>query len=89
MRDDIERWQTMGHKFSMVLSREITNDESATLLQAGCGNTIFAIHSLPSDADVPVTKMDFDDTVSQSLAEAIGAAFEAVKKVSDLSLDLS
>jgi len=75
----------MGHKFSMVLSREITNDESATLLQAGCGNTIFAIHSLPSDADVPVTKMDFDDTVS----EAIGAAFEAVKKVSDLSLDLS
>jgi hypothetical protein len=78
----------MGHKFSLTLSREITDDESAILLQAGCGDAIFAIDSLPANADVPVTKMDFDDTVSPSLAEAIGLALEAVKKVSDLSVPM-
>lgn len=76
----------MGHRFSLVLSREITDDESVILQDAGCAGAIFATDSLPANADVPVTKMDFDDTVSPSLAEAIGSALEAVKKVPDLSV---
>lgn len=76
----------MGHVFSLVLSREITDDESAVLLEAGFAGAVFATDSLPTDADVTVTKIDFDDTVSPSLAEAIESALEAVKKVPDLSV---
>jgi hypothetical protein len=76
----------MGHKFSLVLSREVTDEESAILQGGGCAGAIFAIDSLPANSDVPVTKMDFDDTVSSSLAEAIGSALEAVKNVPDLSI---
>ncbi len=72
--------------FSLVLSREITDDESAVLREAGCAEAVFATDSLPTNADVTVTKMDFDDTVSPSLAEAIESALEAVKKVPDLSV---
>jgi hypothetical protein len=78
----------VGHRFSLVLSREITDEESAILQEAGCAGAIFATDSLPADADVPVTKIDFDDTVSPSLAEAIGSALEAVKKVPELSVPL-
>ena len=76
----------MGHVFSLVLSREITDDESAILQEAGCAGAVFATDSLPTNADITVTKMDFDDTVSPSLAEAIESALEAVKKVPDLSV---
>ncbi|QKG19170.1 hypothetical protein [Actinomadura verrucosospora] len=76
----------MGHKFSLVLSREITDEESAILREAGCACATFGPDSLPTDASVPVTKMDFDDTESPSLAEAIESALEAVKKVPDLSV---
>jgi hypothetical protein len=76
----------VGHKFSLVLSREITGEESAILQDAGCAGAIFATDSLPANADVAVTKMDFDDTASPSLAEAIGSALAAVKKLPDLSV---
>ena len=76
----------MGHRFSLVLSREITDEESAFLLAAGCAGAIFATDSWSAQADLPVTKVDFDDTVSASLAEAIGIAIEAVQKVPDLSV---
>ncbi|MBO2456920.1 hypothetical protein [Actinomadura violacea] len=76
----------MGHKFSLVLSREITDEESAILRDAGCACATFGPDSLPTDASVPVTKMEFDDTESPSLAEAIESALEAVKKVPDLSV---
>ncbi|WP_042410814.1 hypothetical protein [Streptacidiphilus carbonis] len=76
----------MGHVFSLVLSREITDDESAILQEAGCAGAVFLTDSLPTNADVTVTKMDFDDTVSPSLAEAIESALEAVKRVPDLSV---
>jgi hypothetical protein len=78
----------VGHKFSLVLSREITDEESAILREAGCADAAFGTDSLPADADVPVTKIDFDDIVSSSLSEAIEVALEAVKKVSDLSVPL-
>jgi hypothetical protein len=76
----------VGYKFSLVLSREITDDESAILQEVGCPDVIFATDTLPTDADVIVTKMDFDDTRSPSLAEAIESALESVKKVPDLGV---
>lgn len=76
----------MGHKFTLILSREITDSESAILQEAGCAGAVFAKDSLPTNAEIPVTKMDFDDTVSPSLAEAIESALEAVKKVPDISV---
>ena len=76
----------MGHVFSLVLNREITDEESSALQDAGCADAVFGTDSLPTNADVTVTKMDFDDTVSPSLAEAIESALEAVKKVPDLTV---
>jgi hypothetical protein len=70
----------------LVLSREITDGESAVLREAGCAAATFGTDSLPTNADVTVTKMDFDDTVTPTLAEAIEAALEAVKSVPDLSV---
>jgi hypothetical protein len=76
----------MGHKFSLVLSRVITDEESAVLADAGCSCAVFGADTLPTNAEVPVTKMDFDDLESPSLAEAIEAALEAVKTVPELSV---
>lgn len=76
----------MGYKFSLVLSREITDGESIILKEAGCSTAVFGIDSLPTNADTTVTKMDFDDTISPTLAEAIESALEAVKSVPDLSV---
>jgi hypothetical protein len=76
----------VGFKFTLVLSREITDDESAILLGANSAVPIFGSDTLPTNADVPVTKMDFDDTVSPSLEEAIQAGLDSVKKVPELSV---
>jgi hypothetical protein len=76
----------VGYKFSLVLSREITDDESVILQEAGCSSAVFGTDSLPTNADVTVTKMDFDDTASRTLADAIESALEAVKKVPDLTV---
>jgi hypothetical protein len=76
----------MGYRFSLVLSREISEEESAILQDAGCTSAVFGTDSLPTNAQVTVTKMDFDDTASPSLAEAIESALEAVKKVPELSV---
>jgi hypothetical protein len=76
----------MGYRFSLVLSREISEEESALLQEAGCASAVFGTDSLPTNAQVTVTKMDFDDTASPSLAEAIESALEAVKKVPELSV---
>ena len=76
----------MGHVFSLVLSREITDEESATLQGAGFAEAVFVTDSLPTNAEITVTKIDVDDTVSSSLAEAIESALEAVKQLPDLSV---
>ncbi|MFI1369361.1 hypothetical protein [Streptomyces griseochromogenes] len=76
----------MGHKFSLVLSRQITDDESAVLQEAGFSDATFVTDSLPTNADVAVTKIDFDDAAASSLAEAIESALETVKKVPDLTV---
>jgi hypothetical protein len=76
----------VGYKFSLVLSREVTNDEATTLQESGCSGAVFSTDSLPTDADVRVTKMDFDDTTSPSLPEAIESALETVLTLPDLSV---
>jgi hypothetical protein len=76
----------MGYRFSLVLSREITDEESAVLREAGCSAAVFGTDSLPTNAEVTVTSMDFDDILSPSLAEAIESALEAVKEVPGLSV---
>ena len=75
----------MGYKFSLILSREITEDEMTTLREAGCvGAADFGTDSLPTNAELTVTKMDFDDAVSPTLADAIESALGVVNKVPDL-----
>lgn len=76
----------MGHKFSLILSRVVTDEESVALREAGCSGATFTTDSLPTNAEITVTKMDFDDAASLSLAEAIESALDAVKKVPDLSV---
>lgn len=76
----------MGHKFSLVLSREITDEESDLLREAGFAEAAFLSDALPTDADLTVTKIEFDDAVSPTLAEAIESALETVKKVPDLTV---
>jgi hypothetical protein len=76
----------MGYRFTLVLSREVTAEESALLEEVGCAGAVFGSDSLPTNAEIPVTKMDFDVTSSPSLAAAIESALAAVKKVPDLSV---
>jgi hypothetical protein len=76
----------VGYRFSLVLSREISDDESSLLQEANRSAPVFGTDSLPTNAEVSVTKMDFDDTVSPTLAEAIEFALEAVKKVPELTV---
>lgn len=76
----------MGHKFSLVLSREITDEEGVFLKEEGFSGATFATDSLPTDADIAVTKVDFDDPAAPSLTEAIESALETVKKVPDLTV---
>jgi hypothetical protein len=77
----------VGYKFTLVLSREITDDESVILREADavCANALFSPDTLPTNADVPVTKVDIDDTSAPTLAASIQAALDAVKKIPDLS----
>jgi hypothetical protein len=76
----------MGYRFSLVLSREISDEESAILRETDGVSAVFGTDSLPTNAQMSVTRMDVDDILSPSLAEAIESAFEAVKKVPDLSV---
>lgn len=76
----------MGYKFSLMLSREINDDETTVLREAGCSAVSFTADSHPTSAEITITKMDFDDTLSSTLAEAIEAALDVVKKVPDLSV---
>jgi hypothetical protein len=76
----------VGYKFTLVLDREITDEESAILQEAGCNDAIFGPDTLPTNPDVRVTKIDFDTTSFPTLAEAIQSALDAVKAVSNLGV---
>jgi ParB-like chromosome segregation protein Spo0J len=71
----------MGYKFSLVLNREVSAEESAVLRAAGCDNAVFTTDVHPTNTEITVTKLEFDDTTSQTLAAAIEQALEAVKNV--------
>jgi hypothetical protein len=76
----------VGYKFTLILNREITDDESMILRNAGCADAIFGSDTLPTNAAVPVSKMDFDTTSFPTLADAIQGGLDAVMKVPDLSV---
>jgi hypothetical protein len=76
----------VGFQFSLVLNRTITMEEISILRDAGCGQAVFGTDTLPTDASVKAARLDFDDTESPTLAEAIESGLEAVKKVPDLSV---
>jgi len=76
----------MGHKFTMVLNREITDEESEQLTETVSGNVTLGSDTLPTNSSVAVTRMDIDDDVTPSLAESIEAALAAVTSMSDLSV---
>jgi hypothetical protein len=73
----------MGYRFTLTLSREITDDESG-LLQSD-GATITSV-SFPEESDSLVSQIDFDTEAAPSLAEAIESALAAVKQVPDLTV---
>jgi hypothetical protein len=83
---NIERWRAVGHRFSLVLSREITDDETAILKETACAGPVFTTDSHPVNTNITVTKLDFDDTISPSLTEAIESALAATKGLPDLSV---
>jgi hypothetical protein len=64
----------------------ISDEESAILREAGCAGAVFAEDSLPTTAEMPVTRVDVDDCVSASLEAAIEAGLAAVREVPDLSV---
>lgn len=76
----------MGFKFSLILNRTITKKEMAALRDAGCGQASFGTDTLPTDASVKVARLDFDDTESENLEQAIESGLEAIKKVPNLSV---
>jgi hypothetical protein len=76
----------VGHKYSLILSREITHEESEILQESGCYGATFVTDSLPTDPEVKVTKVDIYDTVSPSLEKAIESGLEAAKKVPELGV---
>jgi hypothetical protein len=74
----------MGYKFTMVLSREITEEEISALKDAGCPDSAVSTTELPTKKDTPATQMDFDTEASATLAGAMELALEAVKTIPDL-----
>lgn len=73
----------MSYEFTMVLNRQVTDDEAEVLRTSGCGDATFTTATVGVEKDQVVTQMDFQ-TDAPSLAEAITAAVEAVKAVPDL-----
>lgn len=75
----------MSHKFTLILNREVTPDESESLQQSGCAGATITTTAHPTEADSTVTQLDIDAEAA-SLAEAIQSALDAVKDIPDLSV---
>ncbi|AOS63734.1 hypothetical protein [Actinoalloteichus hymeniacidonis] len=75
----------MAHKFTLALSREITDDELTKLRQAGSGEATASTTTLPTNPDVTVGQLDFD-VEGESLSGAIDAALAAIKTIPDLGV---
>jgi hypothetical protein len=73
----------MGYEFTLFLSREITEDESAALQTAGCAGAAITTDSYMANS---VTRLDFDTSEAPTLAEAIQSALDSVQTVPDLTV---
>jgi hypothetical protein len=73
----------MGYEFTLFLSREITDEESAALQTAGCAGATITTDSYMANS---VTRLDFDTSEVPTLAEAIQSALDSVKTVPDLTV---
>jgi hypothetical protein len=78
----------MGYQFTLILNRKITDEETTSLREAGCAEASVTTVPYPTgaDPDLIVTQLDFDDTESSTLEEAITGALDAVKVVPDLTV---
>ncbi|QDY75232.1 hypothetical protein [Streptomyces qinzhouensis] len=76
----------MGHHFSLTLNREITEQETVTLKENSTANLSFTDAALPTDADIAVTRITFEDEVTTTLAEAIEAGLETVRTIPDITI---
>lgn len=74
----------MSYEFTLILNRQISDEESETLQKEGCAGATFSTAPLPTNAAVTATRLDFDID-GPSLADVIKSALEAVKTVPDLS----
>jgi hypothetical protein len=74
----------MGYKFTLVLSREITEEEIGVLTDAGCPDSAISTAELPTAGKEPATQMEFDTEASETLAGAMEMALDAVKTIPDL-----
>jgi len=74
----------MGYKFTLVLSREITEEEISALKDAGCPDSAISMTELPTAEKEPATQMEFDTDASETLAGAMEMALDAVKAIPDL-----
>ena len=73
----------MSYEFTLFLSREITDDESAALQTAGCAGATITTDSYMANS---VTRLDFDTSEAPTLAEAIQSALDSVKTLPDLTV---
>ncbi len=74
----------MGYKFTLVLSREITEEEISALKDAGCPDSAISMTELPTAEKESATQMEFDTDASKTLAGAMEMALDAVKTIPDL-----
>ena len=76
----------MTYRFSLVLNRKVTDQETVTLKEVSQANMSFVGDTLPTNAEIAVTRIDFENDVAPTLAEAIEAGFEAIKAIPELSI---
>jgi hypothetical protein len=76
----------MAHRFSLILNREVTDLETVTLKEATGADLSFVGDTLPTNAEVAVTRIEFEDDIAPTLAEAIESGFSVVKTIPELSI---
>ncbi|QDY80225.1 hypothetical protein [Streptomyces qinzhouensis] len=76
----------MGYRFSLILNRVVTKQEAVALKESSAADLSFAADALPTDAGIAVTRLEFTDEITPTLAEAIELGFAAVKAIPELSI---
>lgn len=76
----------MVFRFSLVLSREVTEQEMVVLKEASSADLSFTADTLPTDSAIAVTRVAFEDEAVPTLAAAIEAGFDTVKTIPDLTI---